>query len=155
MPVLELSNISKHFGAIHAVNDVSLTLEPGEVVGLMGDNGAGKSTLVKCIAGIHPTDSGEVLFQGEPVHIKGPRDAAALGIEVVYQDLALADNLDIVQNMFLGRERTKGGLLDETDMPISQVALVSGFGSIRRFNDAFRQAYDRPPSQVRRRRAAG
>ena len=84
---------------------MDLTVRPGEVTALVGDNGAGKSTLVKCVAGIYPIDSGTIRFQGEPVHITGPRDAAALGIEIVYQDLALADNLDIVQNMFLGRER--------------------------------------------------
>jgi D-xylose transport system ATP-binding protein len=88
----------------------------GEVTALVGDNGAGKSTLVKCVAGIHPFDSGEIRFAGEPVTIHGPADAAHLGIEVVYQDLALADNLDIVQNMFLGRERGKPWLLDEADM---------------------------------------
>ena len=115
-PILELRGINKSFGPVHVLHDIDLDVNPGEVTALVGDNGAGKSTLVKCIAGIHPTDSGEVLFEGQPTHIKGPRDAAELGIEVVYQDLALADNLDIVQNMFLGRERTKGGLLDETDM---------------------------------------
>ncbi|NKE60307.1 sugar ABC transporter ATP-binding protein [Lentzea sp. PSKA42] len=115
-PILELRGINKSFGPVHVLHDIDLTVNPGEVTALVGDNGAGKSTLVKCIAGIHPTDSGEVLFEGQPVHIKGPREAAELGIEVVYQDLALADNLDIVQNMFLGRERTKLGLLDETDM---------------------------------------
>jgi D-xylose transport system ATP-binding protein len=114
--VLELSGVSKHFGAIQALTDVSLSLGAGEVVGLMGDNGAGKSTLVKCVAGIHPFDSGEIRFAGEPVAIHGPTDASRLGIEVVYQDLALADNLDIVQNMFLGRERGKPWLLDEADM---------------------------------------
>lgn len=115
-PILELRGINKSFGPVHVLHDIDLDVQPGEVTALVGDNGAGKSTLVKCIAGIHPTDSGEVLFEGQPVHIKGPREAAELGIEVVYQDLALADNLDIVQNMFLGRERTKGGLLDESDM---------------------------------------
>ncbi|WP_394621649.1 ATP-binding cassette domain-containing protein [Lentzea sp. JNUCC 0626] len=115
-PILELRGINKSFGPVHVLHDIDLDVNPGEVTALVGDNGAGKSTLVKCIAGIHPTDSGEVLFEGQQVHIKGPREAAELGIEVVYQDLALADNLDIVQNMFLGRERTKGGLLDETDM---------------------------------------
>src|SRR5690348_1002355 len=83
---------------------------------LVGDNGAGKSTLIKCIAGIHPMDDGEIFFDGEPVSITGPRDAAKLGIEVVYQDLALCDNLDIVQNMFLGREKTRGIVLDEPTM---------------------------------------
>ncbi|MFO7253153.1 MAG: ATP-binding cassette domain-containing protein, partial [Actinomycetes bacterium] len=88
----------------------------GEVTALVGDNGAGKSTLVKCIGGIHPIDSGEYLFEGKPVNVHSPRDAAALGIEIVYQDLALCDNLDIVQNMFLGRERKNGIVLDEDTM---------------------------------------
>ncbi|MTD57861.1 ATP-binding cassette domain-containing protein [Amycolatopsis pithecellobii] len=117
-PILELRGLNKSFGPVHVLHDVDLTVRPGEVTALVGDNGAGKSTLVKCIAGIHGADSGEVLFNGRPVHIHNPRDAAALGIEVVYQDLALADNLDIVQNMFLGRERVKNGLLDEASMEL-------------------------------------
>ena len=115
-PILELRGINKSFGPVHVLHDIDFEVHPGQVTALVGDNGAGKSTLVKCIAGIHPTDSGQVLFHGEEVHIHGPRDAAHLGIEVVYQDLALCDNLDIVQNMFLGRERGKAGLLDEADM---------------------------------------
>jgi D-xylose transport system ATP-binding protein len=115
-PILELRGINKSFGPVHVLHDVDFTVRAGEVTALVGDNGAGKSTLVKCIAGIHPIDSGEVLFNGEPTHIHGPREAAELGIEVVYQDLALCDNLDIVQNMFLGRERGSYGLLDEADM---------------------------------------
>ncbi|MEU4741531.1 ATP-binding cassette domain-containing protein [Actinosynnema sp. NPDC023658] len=115
-PILELRGINKSFGPVHVLHDIDFDVHPGQVTALVGDNGAGKSTLVKCIAGIHPTDSGQVLFGGEEVHIHGPRDAADLGIEVVYQDLALCDNLDIVQNMFLGRERGKLGMLDEADM---------------------------------------
>jgi D-xylose transport system ATP-binding protein len=115
-PILELRGVNKSFGPVHVLHDVDFTVRAGEVTALVGDNGAGKSTLVKCIVGIHSTDSGEVRFNGSPVHVHGPRDAAALGIEVVYQDLALCDNLDIVQNMFLGREQRKGGLLDEADM---------------------------------------
>ncbi|ONI87104.1 sugar ABC transporter ATP-binding protein [Saccharothrix sp. ALI-22-I] len=115
-PILELRGINKSFGPVHVLHDIDFDVHPGQVTALVGDNGAGKSTLVKCIAGIHPMDSGQVLFNGEEVHIHGPRDAAHLGIEVVYQDLALCDNLDIVQNMFLGRERGKLGLLDEADM---------------------------------------
>ncbi len=115
-PILELRGINKSFGPVQVLHDVSLVVRPGEVTALVGDNGAGKSTLVKCIAGIHGTDSGQVLFNGEPVHVANPKDAAALGIEVVYQDLALCDNLDIVQNMFLGRERTSRGLLSEGAM---------------------------------------
>ena len=115
-PILQLRGVNKTFGAVHVLHDVDLSVRAGEVTALVGDNGAGKSTLVKCVAGIHPADTGEVLFDGEPVSITAPSDAAALGIEVVYQDLALADNLDIVQNMFLGRERGRSWLLDEADM---------------------------------------
>ncbi len=115
-PTLELRGINKSFGAVQVLHDVHLKVYPGQVTALVGDNGAGKSTLIKTIAGIYPLDSGEVLFQGRPVTIAGPRDAAALGIEIVYQDLALADNLDVVQNMFLGRERKNGFLLDEASM---------------------------------------
>jgi D-xylose transport system ATP-binding protein len=116
-PVLELQGVSKRFGAVQALYQVDFRVAAGEVVALVGDNGAGKSTLIKCIAGIHPADEGEIIFEGQPVHIHGPKDAARLGIEVVYQDLALADNLDVVQNMFLGREEIDGlRRLDEVDM---------------------------------------
>jgi D-xylose transport system ATP-binding protein len=115
-PILELRGVNKSFGPVQVLHDVDFVVRPGEVTALVGDNGAGKSTMVKCIAGIHAIDSGEVLFNGDPVRIHGPRDAADLGIEVVYQDLALCDNLDVVQNMFLGRERVKGTLLDEASM---------------------------------------
>jgi D-xylose transport system ATP-binding protein len=103
-PLLQLRSITKSFGSVQALSDVDFEVRRGEVMALVGDNGAGKSTLVKCIAGTHSPDSGEILFEGQEVHIHGPKDAAKLGIEVVYQDLALADNLDVVQNMFLGRE---------------------------------------------------
>ena len=102
--LLQLRDITKSFGSVQALTDVDFEVRRGEVMALVGDNGAGKSTLVKCIAGTHSPDSGEILFEGKEVHIHGPKDAAKLGIEVVYQDLALADNLDVVQNMFLGRE---------------------------------------------------
>ena len=117
-PILELRGISKSFGAVQALYEVDFHVSAGEVMALVGDNGAGKSTLIKCIAGIYSVDSGEVLFEGKPVSIHGPKDAANLGIEVVYQDLALADNLDVVQNMFLGREELTGLLrsLDELTM---------------------------------------
>jgi D-xylose transport system ATP-binding protein len=115
-PLLELQQINKSFGAVHVLHDVDFAVYPGQVTALVGDNGAGKSTLIKCIAGIHPIDSGHVIFDGTKVSISGPRDAAALGIEVVYQDLALADNLDIAQNMFLGRERKRGLVLDDPTM---------------------------------------
>ncbi|MGI8422054.1 MAG: ATP-binding cassette domain-containing protein [Gaiellaceae bacterium] len=103
-PTLELRGVSKSFGAVLALNDVDFRAYAGEVMALVGDNGAGKSTLIKSIAGIYNADGGEFLFEGKPVSIHGPKDSAALGIEVVYQDLALCDNLDIVQNMYLGRE---------------------------------------------------
>jgi len=116
-PVLELKGVSKSFGAVQALYQVDFHVSAGEVMALVGDNGAGKSTLIKCIAGIYPIDSGEILFDGKPVNVHGPKDAAGLGIEIVYQDLALADNLDVVQNMFLGREETQSFLrLDETKM---------------------------------------
>jgi D-xylose transport system ATP-binding protein len=103
-PVLELRGISKSFGSVEALSDVDLDVRRGEVMALVGDNGAGKSTLIKTIAGTHTADTGEILFEGERVSVSGPKDAARLGIEVVYQDLALCDNLDVVQNMYLGRE---------------------------------------------------
>lgn len=119
-PLLEAKGICKRFGPVQALQDVDFALHAGEVVALVGDNGAGKSTLVKCIAGIYPFDEGEVLFEGRPVSIHNPRDTARLGIEVVYQDLALADNLDVVANMFLGRERLRTGVvLDESSMESS------------------------------------
>src|SRR5688572_19132606 len=104
MALLELRNIAKHFGAIEALKGVDLDLEPGEVLGLMGDNGAGKSTLVKIIAGNFPPSEGEVSLEGRPCHFHKPVDARAEGIEVVYQDLALCDNLTAAANVFLGRE---------------------------------------------------
>ncbi|HEY6798107.1 MAG TPA: ATP-binding cassette domain-containing protein [Kineosporiaceae bacterium] len=115
-PILQMTGINKSFGPVHVLHDVDFAVYPGEVTALVGDNGAGKTTLVKCISGIYTIDSGQILFEGDPVAMHGPRDAAALGIEVVYQDLALCDNLDIVQNMFLGRELRRGGVLDEGAM---------------------------------------
>jgi D-xylose transport system ATP-binding protein len=116
-PLLELRGVSKHFGAVVALHEVDFSVYPGCVTALVGDNGAGKSTLVKCVAGIYRIDGGEVVFDGEPVSIHHPKAASALGIEVVYQDLALADNLDVVQNMFLGREEVEPlRTLDETKM---------------------------------------
>jgi D-xylose transport system ATP-binding protein len=115
-PLLSLRGIQKSFGAVHVLRGVDLDVRPGRVTALVGDNGAGKSTLIKGIAGIHPFDEGEYLFEGKPVSVKGPKDSNGLGIEVVYQDLALCDNLDVVHNMFLGRELTKRGLIDEDTM---------------------------------------
>jgi D-xylose transport system ATP-binding protein len=106
-PILEARKLNKSFGPVHVLHDVDLKVYPGEVTALVGDNGAGKSTLVKCFAGINGIDSGELLYEGKPVTISDPSAATALGVEFVYQDLALADNLDITQNMFLGRELTR------------------------------------------------
>ena len=115
-PLLELRDITKSFGSVQALSGVDMEVKQGEVMALVGDNGAGKSTLIKCIAGTHALDSGQVLFEGEEVHIHGPKDAARLGIEVVYQDLALCDNLDVVQNMYLGRELSRYQILSEAPM---------------------------------------
>ena len=115
-PLLSLKGINKSFGPVHVLKDVHLDIYPGQVTALVGDNGAGKSTLIKCIAGIYTPESGEIIFEGNKVDIDGPRAATALGIEIVYQDLALCDNLDIVHNMFLGREEKKGIKLNETSM---------------------------------------
>ena len=115
-PLLVCEGVSKAFGAVHALYRVDFEVRAGEVMALVGDNGAGKSTLIKGIVGIYPFDEGTTTFEGQRVKIHGPRDAAALGIEVVYQDLALADNLDVVANMFLGREMTTRGVLNETAM---------------------------------------
>jgi ABC-type sugar transport system ATPase subunit len=126
VPLLRLRGISKHFGAVQALYGVDLDLPAGSVTALAGDNGAGKSVLTKTIAGIHEPDEGQILWNGSPVHIRSPKDAAALGIETVYQDLALADNLDIVQNMFLGRERTSRGLLEEDSMERAAAETLAG-----------------------------
>jgi D-xylose transport system ATP-binding protein len=115
-PLLQLQGITKAFGSVQALNDVDFEVRTGEVMALVGDNGAGKSTLVKCIAGTHSADTGRILFEGQEVHIHGPKDAARLGIEVVYQDLALCDNLDVVQNMYLGREVNRAQILSEAPM---------------------------------------
>ncbi|NBE92507.1 sugar ABC transporter ATP-binding protein [Nonomuraea sp. KC401] len=115
-PLLEARRIDKSFGPVKVLHQVELSAYAGEVTALVGDNGAGKSTLVKCVGGIYPIDDGEILFDGRPVQVHSPRDAGELGVEIVYQDLALCDNLDIVQNMFLGRERRRGPLLDEDSM---------------------------------------
>ena len=118
-PLLELRGLHKSFGPVHALAGVNLEIPAGQVTALVGDNGAGKSVLIRTVSGIHSPDRGEILWDGHPQRIRTPRDAAELGIETVYQDLALADNLDIVQNMFLGRERTHGLFLDEESMETS------------------------------------
>ena len=124
--LLELRSVSKRFGPVLALRGVNLVVPAGEVTALAGDNGAGKSVLIKTIAGIHQPDGGQIYWEGRPVHIRTPRDAAALGIQTVYQDLALADNLDIVQNMFLGRERSRAGLLDDDSMETSATKALAG-----------------------------
>jgi len=143
MSLLELKGVSRHFGAIQALTDVSLTLEPGQVVGLMGDNGAGKSTLVKVIAGNFPPSHGEMLIDGKPVHFSKPVDARARGIEVVYQDLALCDNLTAAANVFLGRElRTGFGpfrMLDHAAMYRRTAELFRELKSETRPRDLVRQ----------------
>jgi D-xylose transport system ATP-binding protein len=116
-PIVEMKDIKVAFGGVHAVNDVSIDLRAGEVVGLVGGNGAGKSTLMKVLSGAHPADSGQILIDGKPVSISNPRDAKAYGIETIYQTLALADNIDASGNVFLGRElRTRFGSLDDSAM---------------------------------------
>ncbi len=114
--LLRLEHLDKSFGPVHALDDVTLDVPAGQVTALAGDNGAGKSVLIKCIAGIHRPDHGRILWEGREVTLRGPKDAASRGIETVYQDLALCDNLDIVENMFLGRERGHFGVLDEGSM---------------------------------------
>src|ERR1700757_290052 len=120
MSLLELSRVSKHFGAIEALSGIDLAIAPGEIVGLMGDNGAGKSTLVKIMAGNFPASGGDILLEGRPVHFHKPVDARAAGIEVVYQDLALCNNLTAAANVFLGRERKRRfgpfSILDDRSM---------------------------------------
>ncbi|MEV4681330.1 ATP-binding cassette domain-containing protein [Streptomyces kurssanovii] len=115
-PVLALRGVSKRFGAVQALTDVELEVHAGEVVALVGDNGAGKSTLVKTIAGVHPIDEGSIEWEGKRVSINRPHDAQNLGIATVYQDLALCDNIDVVGNLYLGRELHKRGVLDEVEM---------------------------------------
>jgi D-xylose transport system ATP-binding protein len=139
VPTLEVRGLNKSFGPVHVLRDVDLTVRAGQVTALVGDNGAGKSTLVKCIGGTYQTDSGQCFFEGRPVSINHPKDASRLGIEVLYQDLALCDNLDIVQNMFLGRERHgRPGRIALDELAMEQMAAqtlstlsVRGMPSVR------------------------
>ncbi|MEU1215193.1 ATP-binding cassette domain-containing protein [Streptomyces sp. NPDC005791] len=124
-PVLALRGVSKRFGAVQALTDVELEVHAGEVVALVGDNGAGKSTLVKTIAGVHPIDDGVIEWDGRTVPINKPHDAQNLGIATVYQDLALCDNIDVVGNLYLGRELRKFGILDEVEMERRSRELLS------------------------------
>ncbi len=128
VPLLELRGVSKAFGAVQALADVRFDVFAGEVVALVGDNGAGKSTLIKAISGIYPVDSGEILWEGREVKIRGPQDSSALGIATVYQDLALCDNLDVVANLFLGREKAGPGgplsVMNEVDMETRSIDVL-------------------------------
>jgi D-xylose transport system ATP-binding protein len=136
-PILQLRGVSKSFGSVQALTDVDFEVQNGEVMALVGDNGAGKSTLIKCIAGIHAPDTGDILFDGNVVHIHSPKDASRLGIEVVYQDLALCDNLDVVQNMYLGREehdlfqRLKEPIMEQKTAETLKSLAVTTIKSIR------------------------
>ena len=136
-PALETRGVSKSFGSVQALDDVDFEVRAGEVMALVGDNGAGKSTLIKCIAGIYSMDEGDVFSNGERVSIHTPKDAAKLGIEVVYQDLALCDNLDVVQNMYLGREardvlfRLKEPVMEARTVDVLRGLSVTTIGSIR------------------------
>jgi D-xylose transport system ATP-binding protein len=123
-PLIELQSVVKSFGAVDVLSGVNFAAHAGEVTALVGDNGAGKSTLIKGIAGVQPYDSGRIMFEGREVLIKSPTDASALGIEAVYQDLALCDNLDVVQNMFLGRELVRGTSLDDQSMEVKARATL-------------------------------
>ena len=123
-PVLTLTGIGKRFGAVQALQDVSIEVSPGEVVDLVGDNGAGKSTLVKIMSGVYQADEGQMVFDGQPVSVNGPKQAQALGIATVFQDLALCDNLDVVANLYLGQELASGGTLNEVEMEKQSWALL-------------------------------
>ncbi len=136
-PLLDLRDISKSFGSVQALTDVDFEVRSGEVMALVGDNGAGKSTLIKCVAGIIAYEKGEIYFDGKLANIHGPKDAAKLGIEVVYQDLALCDNLDVVQNMYLGREahdlfqRLREPIMEERTAETMSSLAVTSLSSIR------------------------
>lgn len=137
-PLLQLRGVSKNYGAVKALTRVDLDVYPGEILALVGDNGAGKSTLIKSVAGIHPISHGKIIWRGEKATIRTPKDAADLGIEVVYQDLALADNLSIVENMFLGRElltksrQLNRNLMEKRALTTLEELAVSSIGSVRR-----------------------
>src|SRR3982750_2920372 len=125
-PLIQLRDISKSFGSVQALSNVDFEVRQGEVMALVGDNGAGKSTLIKGIAGIHAFDEGAMLFEGNEISISSPREAGKLGIEVVYQDLALCDNLDVVQNMYLGREVNRFEVLKEPPMEAKTRETLAG-----------------------------
>jgi D-xylose transport system ATP-binding protein len=125
-PIIELKKVRKSFGPVEVLKSVDMKVLPGMATALVGDNGAGKSTLIKGLSGAQPYDSGEVLFEGEPVTLAHPKDASQHGIEVVYQDLALCENLDIVQNMFLGREEVHHAMLNQAEMEKHATATLQG-----------------------------
>jgi ABC-type sugar transport system ATPase subunit len=124
-PLLRLAAIGKNFGPVQALTDINLEIPAGKVTAIVGDNGAGKTTLIKCISGIHQPDAGGIWWMGRRVRLHSPHDAAALGIATVYQDLALCDNLDIVENMFLGRETIRHWQLDEISMELNASRTLS------------------------------
>ena len=139
-PLLEMRNISINFGGIKAVDDVSIDVMPGEVVGLLGHNGAGKSTLIKILAGAYQKDSGEIYVDGKKVDIRSPRDARRYNIETIYQTLALSDNLDAASNLFLGREiTTRFGLVDDTKMEAESRKIMARLNpNFQRFSEPVR-----------------
>jgi D-xylose transport system ATP-binding protein len=139
VPVLDLKGVSKRFGAVEALTDVDFHVDAGEVVALVGDNGAGKSTLVKAVSGVSLADSGEFRFLGEPASISGPQDATALGIATVYQDLALADNLDVAENLYLGQERYLPG-------PLRWLWMLDDLGMEKDSGDLIRSLSSRIPN---------
>ena len=150
-PLLSLRGVNKSFGAVQVLQDVDFDVYPGQVTALVGDNGAGKSTLIKGVAGIYAFDSGKYIFEGPPVEVSNPKQANALGIEVVYQDLALCDNLDVVHNMFLGREIKRGPTLDETTMEQRATETLAGLSvrTVKSVRTARRQPVRRPAADRR------
>jgi ABC-type sugar transport system ATPase subunit len=125
-PLLEFRDIKKRFAAVQVLRGVNMVARAGEVTALVGDNGAGKSTLIKCLAGVHQIDEGAIIWEGRQVHVTSPKMASEIGVEFVYQDLALCNNLDVVQNMFLGRERRRGWFLDDESMEAAARETLSG-----------------------------
>ena len=144
--LLRVKGVSESFGAVRALTDVDLGVDPGEVVALVGDNGAGESTLVKAIAGVNPPDSGTIEWEGEAVRIRKPTDARDIGIATVFQDLALCDNLDLVENLFLGREEERFTVLDEIAMEKRSMDLLDELAvtTIQNVRTGRRSALGRP-----------
>lgn len=132
VPVLEARGVSKSFGAVRALDDVNLKVFPGEIVALIGDNGAGKSTFINCLTGVFPPDSGEFIFEGQSVQMNSPQDARNLGIETVYQDLAVAPHLDSAANIYLGREAMKPGLLGKLGFLDNKFMMEETAGELKR-----------------------